>query len=65
MRLVYEKAMRVVAWLGEADESTELVVELVQSLKEQNITQEAVSASLQDTVTLRESMVRISSVEKL
>lgn len=61
MRLVYEKAATVVAWLGEEDEITGLVAELVNWLRKRDITQEAISASLQDPV--RRLAIQTSSME--
>lgn len=48
MRLVYKKAARVIAWLGVEDESTHLVVQLMDYFKEQGINEEIVFSSTED-----------------
>ena len=52
MRLPYEKAERVIAWLGSVEESGELIVDLVEHLKADGISQGAVEASLRNPADL-------------
>lgn len=48
MRLIYEKAKTVIAWLGLEAHGSDLVVNLVNQLKEHGISQEAAMNSMKD-----------------